>query len=170
MLRVGDQVKLVSSRPGPYRRGWVDMKWERADDPLLGRVGRVTFIDPDGTFQLDIDPRGGWFAPTWVTPVAADSARGGGDETSGTNQVGKVPSPRVFRGRPVPDPYRVLEVAVNARQSVIEKAYRAIMLEDHPDRGGDSARAQQVNAAYEILRDAATRREFDEENGIVARA
>ena len=64
------------------------------------------------------------------------------------------------------DYYEVLEVNPKARQSVIDKAYRALMIEDHPDQGGDQRRAQLVNEAYEVLRDAAKRRQYDSENGL----
>jgi curved DNA-binding protein CbpA len=38
------------------------------------------------------------------------------------------------------------------------------MREDHPDQGGDSRKAQLINEAYEVLRDPAKRRRYDEEN------
>lgn len=71
-----------------------------------------------------------------------------------------------YRGRTVPDYYDVLEVSPRARQSVIDKAYRALMREDHPDQGGDARKAQLLNEAYEVLGDAAKRREYDRENGL----
>ena len=43
-----------------------------------------------------------------------------------------------YRGRIVADYYDVLEVSPRARQSVIDKAYRALMREAHPDQGGDA--------------------------------
>lgn len=61
------------------------------------------------------------------------------------------------------DYYDVLEVSPNARQGVIEKAYRALMLEEHPDRGGDTRRAQLINEAYEVLSDPARRQQYDRE-------
>ena len=71
-----------------------------------------------------------------------------------------------YRGRTVPDYYDVLEVSPRARQSVIDKAYRALMREDHPDQGGDARKAQLLNEAYEVLRDPTKRREYDRENGL----
>ena len=59
------------------------------------------------------------------------------------------------------DYYEVLEVSPAARQSVIDKAYRALMLEEHPDRGGDTRKAQLINEAYQVLGDPARRTEFD---------
>lgn len=73
---------------------------------------------------------------------------------------------RRYRGKSVADYYEVLEVSPRARQAVIEKAYRTLMREDHPDQGGDPRRAQLVNEAYEILGDPVKRREYDQENGL----
>lgn len=73
---------------------------------------------------------------------------------------------RYYEGRRVPDYYDVLEVSPRARQSVIDKAYRTLMRECHPDQGGDPRKAQLINEAYEILRDPAKRRRYDAENGI----
>jgi hypothetical protein len=76
-------------------------------------------------------------------------------------------SGRTYRheGRVVADYYEVLEISPNARQALVDKAYRALMAEDHPDRGGDTARAQLLNEAYQVLRDPVGRRKYDEENG-----
>lgn len=72
-----------------------------------------------------------------------------------------------YRGKAVADYYEVLEVSPRARQAVIDKAYRALMRECHPDLGGDPRKAQLINEAYEVLRDPAERRRFDQENGLV---
>jgi len=73
---------------------------------------------------------------------------------------------RHYNGRVVADYYEVLEVSPNARQAVIDKAYRALMREDHPDHGGDVQRAQLLNEAYQVLGDAASRARYDRENGL----
>jgi hypothetical protein len=73
---------------------------------------------------------------------------------------------RRYKGKPVTDYYELLEVSPKARPSIIEKAYRALMREDHPDQGGDTERAQLINEAYQVLHDPARRREYDEENGL----
>ena len=62
----GDTIRLVASRPDPYRHGSIRLEWESEDDLLLGKSGRVVEVDDDGTFKIDIDPRNGWFAPTWI--------------------------------------------------------------------------------------------------------
>jgi hypothetical protein len=71
-----------------------------------------------------------------------------------------------YGGKVVADYYEVLEVSPKARQSVIEKAYRALMREDHPDQGGDTARAQLLNEAYQVLHDPVERRKYDEQNNV----
>ena len=85
---------------------------------------------------------------------------GGGDSRSGRRTYR-------YRGRAVPDYYEVLEVSTKARQSVIDRAYRALMREDHPDLGGDPRKAQLINEAYEVLRDPERRRAYDKENGLL---
>ncbi len=60
----------------------------------------------------------------------------------------------------LPDYYAVLEVASHARQSVIEGAYEALVLEDHPEQGGG---LEAIEEAYEVLSDPDLRAEYDEE-------
>jgi curved DNA-binding protein CbpA len=67
------------------------------------------------------------------------------------------------------DHYRTLQVTRNADAEVIERAYKALALKYHPDRGsadparaGDlNARMQAINAAYAVLRDPERRRAYD---------
>jgi len=65
-LTPGTVVRLCSEHPRTYSDGTIRLEWEFDDDHLLGKTGTVTEVEGDGTFRLDIDPRGGWFAPTWV--------------------------------------------------------------------------------------------------------
>ena len=96
---------------------------------------------------------------------------GAGDEKAqhaeGTGAWSTGHGPRVyhFNGKVVCDYYEVLEVSSRARQSVIDKAYRALIRENHPDQGGDPGRARLLNEAYEVLRDPVKRRQYDEQNG-----
>ena len=62
------------------------------------------------------------------------------------------------------DPYRILQVAPQAEQEVIQAAYRALALKYHPDRDGTTyaqRRMLQINAAYALLRDDAARSAWD---------
>ena len=49
------------------------------------------------------------------------------------------------------DPYAVLGVQHGADETEIKAAYRRLMLQHHPDKGGDVEMAKQINVAYEML-------------------
>jgi len=58
--------------------------------------------------------------------------------------------------------YEVLGVQKSATQGEIKKAYRKLAVKHHPDKaGGDSAKFQEISAAYEILSDAEKRVKYD---------
>jgi curved DNA-binding protein len=57
--------------------------------------------------------------------------------------------------------YDVLGVSKTATQEEIKRAYRKLVMENHPDRGGDHNRFTEINAAYEILGDPKKRDEYD---------
>src|SRR5688500_5977272 len=63
------------------------------------------------------------------------------------------------------DPYDILGVARTAGEADIKKAYRKLAKNYHPDRNADDPKAKdkfaEVNAAYEILGDAAKRAQYD---------
>jgi DnaJ-class molecular chaperone len=63
------------------------------------------------------------------------------------------------------DPYDILGVARSAPEAEIKKAYRKLAKTYHPDRNKNDPKAKdkfsEVNAAYEILGDAAKRAQFD---------
>lgn len=59
--------------------------------------------------------------------------------------------------------YEVLKVTPDASTRVIEAAYKARMMEEHPDVGGSTEYAQLVNKAREILTDTIARKQHDEE-------
>ncbi|BGP15583.1 DnaJ sub C member 7 [Rhodosporidiobolus nylandii] len=52
-----------------------------------------------------------------------------------------------------PDPYKALGIPREATQDEIRKAYRALALKHHPDKGGDPEEFKKVTAAYELLGD-----------------
>ena len=63
------------------------------------------------------------------------------------------------------DPYDILGVSRSAPEAEIKKAYRKLAKAHHPDRNKNDPKAKdkfaEVNAAYEILGDAAKRAQFD---------
>lgn len=49
-------------------------------------------------------------------------------------------------------PYATLYVTADAPMEVIKAAYRALALLHHPDHGGDLQRMQEINAAFDKVR------------------
>jgi curved DNA-binding protein CbpA len=67
-----------------------------------------------------------------------------------------------------PDHYAVLDIPRSASSAEIKRRYRLLMREAHPDaNAGDPAatrRAARINLAFEVLGNAARRREYDARN------
>lgn len=59
------------------------------------------------------------------------------------------------------DHYSTLGVDRNAGPDEIKLAYRRMANQHHPDRGGDKAKFQEVQAAYETLSDPERRQQYD---------
>jgi molecular chaperone DnaJ len=59
------------------------------------------------------------------------------------------------------DHYNRLGVAKNASQDDIKRAYRKLAMQHHPDRGGDEKLFQEINQAYDTLKDPAKRQQYD---------
>jgi curved DNA-binding protein len=59
------------------------------------------------------------------------------------------------------DFYSILGVARDASADEIKTAYRRLAGKHHPDRGGDTARFQEIQEAYSVLGDAAKRQQYD---------
>jgi curved DNA-binding protein len=59
------------------------------------------------------------------------------------------------------DHYATLGVSKNATQDEIKKAYRKLAAKHHPDRGGDTAKFQEIQGAYAVLSDDQKRAEYD---------
>lgn len=59
------------------------------------------------------------------------------------------------------DHYATLGVARTATVEEIKKAYRKLASIHHPDRGGDTAKFQAIQAAYDTLSDTAKRAAYD---------
>jgi len=59
------------------------------------------------------------------------------------------------------DHYATLGVAKTATADDIKRAFRKLASQHHPDKGGDTARFQQIQAAYDVLGNEAKRRAYD---------
>ena len=59
------------------------------------------------------------------------------------------------------DHYATLGVAKTATADEIKRAYRKLASQHHPDKGGDTARFQQIQTAYDVLGDEAKRQAYD---------
>jgi len=59
--------------------------------------------------------------------------------------------------------YDILRVSPDAEKEVIDAAYRTLMskLKKHPDLGGDTSEAVEINRAYETLSNVEERRAYD---------
>lgn len=57
--------------------------------------------------------------------------------------------------------YETLGVSKTATQDEIKKAYRKLASQHHPDKGGDTAKFQQIEEAYRILSDPQQREQYD---------
>jgi curved DNA-binding protein len=59
--------------------------------------------------------------------------------------------------------YATLGVAETATADEIKRAYRGLASKHHPDKGGDTQRFQEIQAAYAVLEDANRRAQYDQE-------
>jgi DnaJ-class molecular chaperone len=59
------------------------------------------------------------------------------------------------------DYYSILGVDRSADQSQIKQAYKTLVKQHHPDRGGNAEHFKQINEAYETLSDTAKRQQYD---------
>ena len=60
-----------------------------------------------------------------------------------------------------PDHYETLGVDAEAARREIERRYKRLAAEHHPDRGGDEERMKSLNAAYRVLGDESRRAAYD---------
>lgn len=59
------------------------------------------------------------------------------------------------------DHYKTLGVAKTAGQDEIKRAFRKLASQHHPDKGGDTQKFQEIQAAYDILGDETKRQQYD---------
>jgi DnaJ-class molecular chaperone len=57
--------------------------------------------------------------------------------------------------------YQTLGVDKDVTPEELKKAYRSLASKHHPDKGGDTARFQEIQAAYDVLSDPQKRAEYD---------
>jgi DnaJ-class molecular chaperone len=62
------------------------------------------------------------------------------------------------------DHYNTLGVAKTATPDEIKKAYRKLASQHHPDKGGDTAKFQEIQTAYDTLSDPNKRQQYDNPN------
>jgi hypothetical protein len=61
------------------------------------------------------------------------------------------------------DYYSILGAEEDASRGDIERLYKRLAVQHHPDRGGSEEEMKSLNEAYGVLRDTETRRDYDEE-------
>ena len=60
------------------------------------------------------------------------------------------------------DHYKILGVDKNSSPDQIKQAYRKLASIHHPDKGGDTAKFQQIQSAYETLSDPEKKQQYDQ--------
>ena len=64
------------------------------------------------------------------------------------------------------DYYQILGINENASQDEIKKAYKKLAMKNHPDRGGDTKKFQEISQAHDTLSDPQKRQQYDaQKNG-----
>lgn len=64
------------------------------------------------------------------------------------------------------DYYQILGINENASQDEIKKAYKKLAMKNHPDRGGDTQKFQEISQAHDTLSDPQKRQQYDaQKNG-----
>jgi molecular chaperone DnaJ len=59
------------------------------------------------------------------------------------------------------DFYKILGVSENATQDEIKKAYRKLVVQHHPDKGGDENKFKEISEAYDTIGNDEKRKQYD---------
>jgi hypothetical protein len=62
--------------------------------------------------------------------------------------------------------YRTLGASIDATQEEIDRLYKRLARDHHPDRGGDEERMKSINEAYRVLGNPNARGAYDADRGI----
>src|SRR6476659_8170116 len=65
--------------------------------------------------------------------------------------------------------YDILEVEPDADANALKKAYRNLVRKHHPDKGGDSEKFKEIDAAYKVLSDENLRELYDRTGSVDAK-
>ena len=57
--------------------------------------------------------------------------------------------------------YEILKVPDFSTYEIIKQNYKNLMLESHPDKGGDSDKFELIREAYELMKDNNKKKEYD---------
>ena len=57
--------------------------------------------------------------------------------------------------------YEILKVPDFSSYDIIKQKYKNLILESHPDKGGDSDKFELIREVYEIMRDSNKKKEYD---------
>ena len=57
--------------------------------------------------------------------------------------------------------YEILKVPDFSSYEIIKQNYKNLMLESHPDKGGDSDKFELIREAYELMKDSNKKKEYD---------
>ena len=60
------------------------------------------------------------------------------------------------------NPFQTLGVQENASDVDIKKAYKKLAMQHHPDRGGDNKKFQEISEAYDTIKTAEKRQQYQQ--------